>query len=224
VALPNFIQNLIDQALSQLSGLFSRIFGGTIVGKLVDKITDGVSHILTLVDRINALVSSVITEVAAFRNWKEDVRVKSRVINVPKAIDRTADLVKEVEDAWTSIKDLAQSFKETVKGGGDPQAEAEEVAADLGDLSNVGESLLKKLPKLSRGLEKLLGVVSLIVEAVITWSSAVDDLQKIVDAVRDVRVEVETGDTLFLSQKNPRRVVQLEDGSSIKIRVGNLHS
>jgi hypothetical protein len=132
-------------------------------------------------------------------------------------------LVNEVKEAWASIQDLAKSFKETVKGGGDPQAEAEEVAADLGDLSNAGESLLKKLPKLSRGLEKLLGVVSLIVEAVITWSSAIDDLQSIVDAIRDVRIEVETGDTLFLSQKNKRRVVQLEDGSSIKIRLGNLH-
>ena len=223
MALPAFIQSLIDQALSQLSGLFSRIFGGTVVGKLVDKITEGISHILTLVDRINTLVSSVITEVDAFRNWKEDVRIKSRVINVPIALTRTADLVTEVENAWNSIIDLAKSFKETVKGGGDPQAEAEEVAADLGDLSNVGESLLKKLPKLSKGLEKLLGVVSLIVEGIITWSDAIDDLQSIVNAVRDLRIEVETGDTLFLSQKNKRKVLQLADGSSIKIRVGNLH-
>jgi len=193
------------------------------VGKLVTKISDGVQHTLTLLDRIQTLVDSIKSEVSAFRNWKEDFQIKNKVINLPKAVERTRALVTEVRDAWTTILDIVKQVSETVKGG-DAAADAEEVAADMGDLSNVGKSLLEKLPKLAKGLEKILGVVTLFVDALIQWSSIIDELQTIVDTVRDLREEIETGATIFLSQGNRRKTVVLEDGTRMKIRLGNLHS
>ena len=215
---------LFDTLLIPIENLFNRVFGGTIVGKLVNKIKDGVQHVLTIADRITALASSIRTEVDAFRNWKEDFNFKNKVINLPKAVDRTQDLVTEIRTSYDDIVAIIKDVSETIKGGGNPEQEAEEVAADLGDLSNIGESLLKKLPKLSKGFEKMLGVVSLIVDALIQWSDIIDKLQTIVDTIRDVRLEIETGSTIFLFQGNKRKTVLLEDGTTMKIRVGNLHS
>jgi uncharacterized protein Yka (UPF0111/DUF47 family) len=215
---------LIDIILGPIESLFNRVFGGTVVGKLVAKIKDGVQHVLSIADRITQLASSVRGEVDAFRNWKEDFQIKNKVINLPKAVERTADLVTEVRTSWDDILQIVKDVSETIKGGGNPEQEAEEVAADLGDLSNIGESLLKKLPKLSKGFEKMLGVVSLIVDGLIQWSAIIDKLQTIVDTVRDLRLEIETGSTIFLFQGNKRRTVVLDDGTTMKIRVGNLHS
>jgi hypothetical protein len=44
-----------------------------------------------------------------------------------------------------------------------------------------------------------------------------------VTVVTDLRQLLE-GDLIFLQQRNPRRVVTLSDGSTIKLRVGTLHS
>jgi hypothetical protein len=113
-----------------------------------------------------------------------------------------------------------KDFREKV-GGQNAAQEAEEVATDLE--GGAGESLLKRLPRLSRGLEKMLGVVSLVVDALISWSDAVDKLQTIVDEITRLREAIEKGDLIFLKQSNPRRMQTLSDGTKIKIRVGNLH-
>jgi len=214
---------LFDSLLQPIVDLFNRIFAGTVVGKLVNKIIQGISHISTLVTRIENLISSIKDEISAFANWKEMVHFKSRVINIPKAVEQARDLVGEVIDAWHAILSLVNDIKEKLSGAENATEEAEEMASDFEEVG-IGESLLKKLPKLSKGFEKLLGVVTLIVDSVISWSDAVDKLQDIVNAVSDLRDAIESGDTIFLSQKNGRREVPLAQGGAIKIRVGGLHS
>jgi hypothetical protein len=113
-----------------------------------------------------------------------------------------------------------KDFREKV-GGENAAQDAEEVAADLE--GGTGEGILKRLPRLAKGLEKLLGVISLIVDAVISWSDAVDKLQTIVDEVTRLREAIEKGDLIFLKQSNPRKTLTLTDGTKIKIRLGNLH-
>jgi len=213
---------LIQTLLHPLEDLFNRIFGGTIVGKLVAKIRDGIGHVTTLLSRIQTLVDSIKGEVSAFKNWREDVRIRSRVISIPAAVDQTKDLINELRDAYQAVIDIVQGIKEQLNAKS-AEADAEEMASELGELGDVGESLLKRLPKLSKGLEKALGAITLVVEMVIFWSNIVDELQKIVDAIRDLREEVESGSTIFLSQKRKRKTVKLADGGSIKIRLGNLH-
>jgi len=215
---------LIDFLLKPIEALFNKIFGGTVVAKLVSKISEGIAHVTTLLDRIQHLVDSIKSEITEFSHWKEDIKFKSRVINVPKAVEKTQDLIQGFRDSWAAIQGLVKDFEQALKGGENPETEAEEFAADIGELDNIGTSLLKKLPKLAEGLEKLLGVVTLVVNAVITWSDAVDKMQTVVDEVTRVREEIERLESIFLSQKNPRKTLRLDGGGSIKIRVGNLHS
>jgi hypothetical protein len=187
---------------------------------LVAKIREGISHILTLVQRIQHLVDSIKTEITEFSHWREDIRFKSRVISLPAAIEKTRDLIQGARDSWAAIVALMKDFREKV-GGENAAQDAEEVAADLE--GGTGEGILKRLPRLAKGLEKLLGVISLIVDAVISWSDAVDKLQTIVDEVTRLREAIEKGDLIFLKQSNPRKTLTLTDGTKIKIRLGNLH-
>lgn len=214
---------LFDFLLKPIVDLFNRIFGGTVIGKLVNKVSEGIGHITTLLSRIDHLITSIRDEISAFAGWKEDVRFKSRVVNIPAAAEKIGELVTGLRDAWNAIITLVQNFREQATGS-DPEQEAAQLAEDLGDAGNIGESLLRRLPKLSQGLEKLLGVVTLFVDAVVEWSDAIDQLQTIIDEITRIREAVETGETIFLSQKNPRRTLQLANGGSIKIRVGKLHS
>lgn len=213
---------LLDIILGPIERLFNSIFGGTVVAKLVSKVTEGITHVSTLVERITHLIDSIKSEITHFANWKEDIRIKSRVINIPKAVEKTQDLIVGLKASWQAVLALIEDFKTAVKGG-DPKAEAEEMAADLESLDNIGTKLLQKLPKLARGLEKLLGVVTLIVDAVITWSGAVDKIQTIVDEITRIREEIESLESVFLSQRNPRKRLKLAAGGSIRVRVGNLH-
>ena len=56
-------------------------------------------------------------------------------------------------------------------------------------------------------MEKLLGAVALIVDALITIQSTIDDLQKIVDEVTLVREDLENLDAIFLPQNSKRKKV-----------------
>lgn len=214
---------LSDFLLKPLEGFWDRLFGGTVVAKIVSKITSGAAHVATLFDRIQHLIDSIKSEIEAFTHWKENIRFKSRVINVPAAASKIGELIQGLKDSWQAILALVHEFEATLKGGIDPEREASELAEDIGELDNVGESLLKRFPKLAKGLEKLLGIITAFVDAIIQWSDAIDKLQTIVDEVTRIREAIESGEQIFLSQNNKRKTLQLEDGSSIKIRLGNLH-
>lgn len=213
---------LIDTLLRPIEALWDRLFGGTVIAKIVTKVTDGVGHVSTLVSRVEHLIDSIRNEITEFSHWKEDIKFKSRVINVPAAAAKIGDLVQGLRDSWQAIIALAEDFKRSVQGE-DPKREAAELAEDLGDVDNVGVSLLKRFPALARSLEKLLGVITLFVDAVIQWSDAVDRLQTIVDEITRLRELVESGEQLFLPQNNRRSRLALRDGGSIQIRVGSLH-
>jgi len=46
----------------------------------------------------------------------------------------------------------------------------------------------------------------------------------LVNEAKAIREEIESLESLFLSQSNSRRTVHLKGGGSMRIRVGNLHS
>jgi hypothetical protein len=214
---------LLDQLggklLQVLTDLFNRLLG-PIFGKLVGKVRDFVSHVANIFTDLNTLWDSVQAEIDAWKNFKEDIRVKSRVINVPKAVEQTKNLVVGLADAWHAILDIIKNFKE--KLGTDAKAEAEEAAGDLEESG--AEGLLKRLPRLAKGLEKLLGVLTLVVDALASIVDVIGDLQTIVDELKRIREEIESAESIFLQQKNPRKTVKLADGRSIRLRLGKLHS
>jgi hypothetical protein len=214
VALADLLHPLLS-FLEPLLGPLRKAFA--LITHLWRNVTDGIT-------KGTALAQLIISEIAAWRNFKQDISYRTGVISVPKAIEQTKEFIAGLIDAWHSIVDLFSKLKGkiTESGGGNPTEEAEQAVADI---ENSGfKGILKQFPKLAKGLEKALGFVALLADALDTILGAIDDLTAIVNALKSIREEVEHGKTVFLQQKNPRKIVQLRKGGSIKIRVGNLHS
>jgi len=192
-------------------------------GKLFDLLGKFWTRLNKLPGRIQELVDLIRTEIREWRNFKEDIAYRTGVINIPKAVEKTRQLIDEVVSARDAIIDLFNKIKEKLQTtGGNPAEEAEEAVKDI-EQSGFRE-IFSKFPRLLKGAEKVLGFVAIITDALETILDALDDLIKIVKTIRDLREEIEHGATIFLQQKNPRKALQLKDGGSIKVRLGNLHS
>lgn len=208
-----------------LSGIFDAIksFLGP-VGKLIDSIKTSITHLTSIVQNSTKLLDGIIAEAKAWGNFKQDIRIKGRVIQLESAIEKTRALIEGIPAAWRSIQDIFKTFKTQFDAGGDPIADADAAAEDLASAEEGGiTSLLKKFPKLAKSFEKILGVLALVIQALEAVSGVVDDLQQILDEITALRMEVERLDTIFLPQSNKRKTLKLADGSTIRIRVGALH-
>ena len=209
-----------------LSGIFDAIKGflGPI-GKLIDSLKTSITHLTNIVQNATKLLDGIIAEAKAWANFKQDVRIRSRVIQLESAIEKTRALIEGIPEAWRSIQDIFKQFKTQFDAGGDPIADAESAAEDLASAEEGGgiASLLKRFPKLAKGFEKVLGVLALVIQALEAISSVIDDLQQVLDEITALRLEIEKLDTIFLSQSNKRKTVKLADGSTMRLRIGNLH-
>jgi hypothetical protein len=205
-----------------ITGLLSSIksFFGPL-GKLFDKLKETYDHLVGVFDAAQKLTTSVTSEIDAWRNFKQDIRIRQRVVNIETAIQKTRDLIEGIPAAWRAIVDVVKQVKSQIGGAESPVEDAQAAAEDI-DAGGI-KSLLEKFPKLARGLEKLLGVLAIIVTALETISNVIADIQTVVDEITRLRLEIEKLDTIFLSQSNRRKTVRLEDGRTIKIRVGKLH-
>ena len=191
-------------------------------GKLFDLIGQFWTNLTTLGARVQKLFNSILAEIQAWRTFKESISFRTRVINVKSAFDKTQEFIDQFKAAWLAIKDLVQNLKGKFQTAGDPVGDAK---AAIDDIEASGfKGILQKFPRLAKGLEKVLGFVALLADALESISSGIDDLQTILDTISALREEIETGSTVFLQQKNARKLVKLKDGSTMKIRLGNLHS
>jgi|SRR5215467_624393 len=163
-----------------------------------------VEHFTGVFSAGSKLFTSTISEFEAWKNFKEDVRLKSRVVNIERAITKTKELISGLISAWNSVVDLAKKLTTRIELTAD--AEAVEAATGIG------------LPI------ALVNAIVVILEVVDLVRSVIDDLQSIVDEITRIRQAIESADTIFLSQSNKRKTLKLEDGGSIKIRLGKLHS
>ena len=206
-----------------LDGLFSAIksFLGPF-GKLFDLLTQSWDKLTTIVQRATKLLDDGIAEFNAWKNFKQDIRLKSRVVNLESAIDKTRALIEGIPTAWHSIIDIVKQFKNQIGEGGNPTEDAEALIKDAE--SGGLKDLLTKFPKLAKGLEKILGVLALVLQALESISAVIDDLQNVLDEITRLRLEIEKLDTIFLQQGNKRKLLKLANGKSIKIRLGKLHA
>jgi len=216
----SFLDSITGGISKLLSDLWNR-FVPKSVKTIIDKVRDSVTHISTIFQRLDKLFNTIRSEITAWRSFRENIRYKSRVINVPKAYEQTVDFINQLKDTANAVRDLITKFKEKL-GTESPVEEAEKVSADLEE--GGAESLVKQFPKLAKGLEKLAGILTLAVDALATISDAIDDVQQIVDEISRIREEIQTANSIFLPQSNRRKSLGLRDGGSIHIRVGSLHS
>jgi len=211
-ALDRLLQPIIDKIQKAL-GPFGKLFD--LIGKFWDNLTN-------LGSKIQELVNLVLAEIEAWKNFRENITFRTRVISLPAAIDHIQQFWDEIMNAWHAVLDLIKNLKGKFETTGDPAGEAEEA---IKDIEGSGfKTILEKFPKLAKGLEKVLGFVAIIVDALESIISGVDDLLTVVKALRDIRINIETADAIFLKNSNPRKTIKLDDGTTMKIRVGNLHS
>lgn len=214
---------LFGFSFSQLSSFFQNLFGS--LGQLVNSFKNGVTNTLHFWDHALHLKDSVLEEIDAWKNFKQDVRFKQRVISLESAIDKTRDLIQGIPDAWHSIIDIVKQVKEKISESS-PEAATTELENDFKAATESGglKNLVEKFPRIARAFEKFVGIAAVIFQAAESADNVIMDLQTIVDELRRIRLEIEKLDTIFLSQSNKRKTLKLADGSSIKIRIGHLHS
>jgi prophage DNA circulation protein len=213
VALFDFLSPLLDRIKAALGPL----------GKLWDKVVEAYNHITGIITKGNQLVDTIISEVNAWKNFRENIRFKQRVINLEKAIDKTTELIQGIPNSWHAIQDLVKQIKDKISTAEAPKVgEVEELETELesGGISN----LLKRFPALAKFFEKALGFVSLVVDSLESIANAIDDLQTIVDECKRIRLEIEQLDSIFLQQNNKRQTIKLASGKTIKVRIGSLHT
>jgi len=219
------IQQLEETLLNKLTALFQPVI--TPLEHLWNILKSFFTAVIQVVPETIALVQLVRSEVFEWKNFRESINFKAGVINVQSVQDRIQQLIDELVAGWHALVHLfTDGFKITVK----PLSDAEEAAAELADLfEGLGKFGLKDFltkigPKLEKAGGKILEVLAIIQAVAEELLKVVRELHDIVQAVKDVRETFETGEGLFLSQKNRRRLVTLDDGSTMKIRVGNLHT
>jgi len=214
------IQHLLELLLRPVLEKIKAIFGP--FSKAFALVGEFWTNLTTIGKRTESLINEIISEAQQWRSFRENINFRTKLVSLPAAVDHIKDFFDQIRTAWQAVLDLVQELRNKFNVPGNPTEEAEQA---IKDIQNSGfKNLLEKFPRLAKGLEKVLGALALLLDALASISKAIDDLTAIVDATRAIREAVEEGGPLFLSQKNPRRLEHLDDGTPIKIRVGNLHS
>jgi hypothetical protein len=213
VALLDLIEPLLTRIRQSLGPL----------GKLWDKTVEAYNHVVGVIGKTDQLAETIKSEIEAWKNFKQDIRLKQRVVNLEIAIEKTTQLIQGIPDSWHAILDLVKNIKGKIAGVPEPVAgevEAIESEFETGGVAN----LLKRFPALAKFFTKALGFVTILVDALESIADAIDDLQTIVDETQRIRLEIEKLDTIFLQQNNKRKTLKLASGKTIRIRVGSLHT
>lgn len=215
MALSDIIQRLVQPILDKIKAALGPF------GKLFDLLGRFWSNITNLKANVSTLVSTIVGEISAWRDFKESIAYKNKVINLKSARESVGDFIEQLKQAWLSVKALIEDIKGKFETTGNPTEEAEQAIKDI-EASGFRD-ILAKFPKLIKGAEKVLGFVAIVADALESIIDAVADLQQIADTCREIREEIQFGKAFFLQQGNSRRTVNLVDGGKMKIRLGNLH-
>lgn len=205
---------LLDILETRLVALLQPIFAP--IRPLIALFTKFRDSTVGIFDAASHLIQSALSEYDQIKNFKSRPAWKNRVISVPKAVENITVLAQIPSQVLDAFRDLIQQLRTKL----DPAAFELE---DLEGLEDLRGLIGKFGGKILAGFEKLLGAVSLILDALATIRQAITDLQTIVDAVTTVRQDIENLNVFFLSQSNPRKSVTTTDGEVLKLRIGNLH-
>ena len=193
------------------AGFFSKVgsffkTAGKDVVNLVKNIITVFTKVKDLFSEVTTLVQSGKDEIDGWKHFKEDIRLKSRVVNLEKAFTKTRDLVEGIPASWHAVLDLFSQIKSAL---------AKDVAEEEGAALLAVETA---------GLSEVAVAIAIIYQVLSFVESVVSDLQTILDEAKRLRLEVEKLDTVFLQQDNKRKTLKLESGKTIKVRVGKLHA
>ena len=219
------LDNLENRLLDAIKRLFSPIISP--LTKLWKVIKSFCSALIDVIPDTISLVRLIISEVQAWKSFRQGINFKTGVINLQSAKKRIEQLIQEIVQGWNSLKDLfTDGFKLPIKSVNEMADAAQEVATAFEDFFGkfgLTEFLQRLGPTLEKAGGKVLEVLALLEATAEAALRVVHQINDIVTALKDIRETFQTGEGLFLSQKNSRKVVQLADGGSVRFRVGNLH-
>jgi len=192
------------------AGLFSKIgsffkTAGKDLVSLVKNIITTFTKVKDLFGEVTNLIQSAKDEIDGWKHFKEDIRLKSRVVNLETAFRKTRDLVEGIPKSWHAVLDLFSQIKSAL---------AKDVAEEEGAALLAVETA---------GLSEVAVAIAIIYQVLSFAESVVSDLQTILDEAKALRLEVEKLDSVFLQQDNKRKNLKLSDGSTIRVRTGKLH-
>lgn len=197
--LQRLIQPLVDRLLRPIQPLV------TIFGHLRENTIGIFSAATVLIKTTESTYEKIVhfTTLPAF---------KTRVISVPKVSENVKELVSTPQRLIAAFKDLFEQIRSKVQ----PEKFNIDELEGIEDLRSV---FTRFGARLAAGLEKILGVAAIIVDALVTIRQGISDLQEIVDSVAAAVSFLSNLDGVFLQQGNPRVTLTLEDGSTIRKRV-----
>jgi hypothetical protein len=175
------------------------------LGKVIKNIVTVFTKAKDIFSNVQQLFDSVKDEVNGWKNFRQGIHLKQRVINLESAIQKTRDLIQGIPDSWHAILDILSNIK---------SAFAKDVAAEEGAALLAVETA---------GLSEIVVALTIIFQVLSFIESIISDFQTIVDELKRLRLEIEKLDTVFLQQDNKRKYIKLENGKTIRIRLGKLH-
>jgi hypothetical protein len=182
---------------------------------------DTVTHIWeTSLDTANLLRQAY----EELRDFDLDPHWKIRAISAPQALDQIKTLGQVPARLFIAVRDLVQRVKAATATFKSPVAEATAAVEEAGALEG---GFLRIFPRLAallgRAATRLLAAVGLVVQLTIDVANAVNDIHTIAGQLHEAIQGLNRLDAVFLQQRNKRRIVELADGTTMKIRIGHLH-
>lgn len=203
--------SLIDSLEERLIRLLSPILRP--IRGLVSIFTKFKDNTVGILDAATHLIQSATDEYEKIKDFSLKPEWKHRVISPEKVIENIQALIEVPRKVLAAFNDLVNQLRGKLA----PEAFNVDELEGIEDL----RGLFTKLgSRLARGFEKVLGIITLVVDALVSIRSTIDDLQSIVDSIETVRKDLEGFDLLFLPQNNKRKTVTAKS----VIRVGALHS
>jgi len=196
-----FIKQFGQNLWAEIQTVYSAI--ASFVTKSVVDVSAVLSDLQGIHDDWEELKANLQLEVDKLKNFQFDVRWKTRVINVPIAIDQIRDLIDEI-------------FHQLI-------AKVDEVLAPIKDLSGEIQELARKQSTSEEqvtALAKVEGGIGFVQIAIHDTRQAMDSVKDLSELFLDITNRIETGSDLFLQQGNPR--VRLK--GTISAREGKLHA
>jgi hypothetical protein len=167
-----------------------------------------VEKITSIAKNIRRLATSFQVEARRVKNFKIDIKWKSRVINVPRAVDNFKSLIDElthgIHDKILTLETPFLDFAAAVHlAPPPPDPGVSRIASSFTELENFITALNILVGDIDTAIENALALGAL-------FDRVLQDIQHLED--------------LFLQQHNSRKIERLADGGSIKIRVGQLET
>ena len=195
------------------------------VSRLITSIRTTIDTATHILDVVKETVDLAIEAYNEIKNFELKPHWKIRAMSPQEAIDNFKEVAKIPSQIVIAVRDLIARVKASVAQFRSPAAEAEAAVAEAEGLEGGFLRLFPRLASLlGKAITRILGIAALVVQVVIDIDNAVADIHTIVKGLHDVIQKLNHLDVAFLKQTNPRRTVTLDDGTTMKIRVGHLHS